>query len=106
MDEAVLRRAIGDDVDAIEGLVAEAFGKYVERIGKPPAPMVADYAALLDESRIWVVERRDAIVAVLVTQTKVTISCWTPLRWPPLLRVVVTAVGCWSERNATPPSRD
>jgi N-acetylglutamate synthase-like GNAT family acetyltransferase len=68
MDEAVLRRAIGDDVDAIEGLVAEAFGKYVERIGKPPAPMVADYAALLDESRIWVVERRDAIVAVLVTQ--------------------------------------
>jgi N-acetylglutamate synthase-like GNAT family acetyltransferase len=68
MDEPVLRRATGDDVVAIEGLVAEAFGKYVERIGKPPAPMVADYAALLDESRIWVVERRDAIVAVLVTQ--------------------------------------
>jgi N-acetylglutamate synthase-like GNAT family acetyltransferase len=68
MDEPVLRRATGDDVVAIEGLVAEAFGKYVERIGKPPAPMVADYAALLDESRIWVIERRDAIVAVLVTQ--------------------------------------
>ena len=64
----LLRRATGDDVDAIEGLVAEAFGKYVERIGRPPAPVVADYAALLDESRIWVVERRDAIVAVLVTQ--------------------------------------
>lgn len=68
MDEPLLRRATGDDVDAISGLVAEAFGKYVERIGKPPAPMVADYAALLDESRIWVVGRRDAIVAVLVTQ--------------------------------------
>ena len=64
----LLRRATGDDVDAIEGLVAEAFGKYVERIGRPPAPVVADYAALLDESRIWVVERRDAIIAVLVTQ--------------------------------------
>ena len=46
----------------------DAFGKYVERIGKPPAPMIADYAELLGESRIWVLESRDAIVAVLVTQ--------------------------------------
>jgi N-acetylglutamate synthase-like GNAT family acetyltransferase len=68
MDEPLLRRATKNDVDAIEGLVKEAFGKYVERIGKPPAPMIADYAALLVESRIWVVERRDAIAAVLVTQ--------------------------------------
>jgi N-acetylglutamate synthase-like GNAT family acetyltransferase len=68
MDEPVLRRATGADVGAIEGLVKEAFGKYVERIGKPPAPMTADYAALLEDSRIWVVERRDAIVAMLVTQ--------------------------------------
>jgi N-acetylglutamate synthase-like GNAT family acetyltransferase len=68
MDESVLRRATGADVGAIEGLVQQAFGKYVERIGKPPAPMTADYAALLEDSRIWVVERRDAIVAMLVTQ--------------------------------------
>ncbi|MDT5299949.1 MAG: hypothetical protein QOG79_3191 [Mycobacterium sp.] len=68
MDEPLLRRATGDDVDAISGLVAEAFGKYVERIGKPPAPMLADYGALLGESRMWVVELRDAIVGVLVTQ--------------------------------------
>jgi N-acetylglutamate synthase-like GNAT family acetyltransferase len=68
MDEPLLRRATGNDVDAIEELVKEAFGKYVERIGKPPAPMIADYAELLGESRIWVVERPDAIVAVLVTQ--------------------------------------
>src|SRR5882757_548988 len=68
MDEPVLRRATGDDIDAIEGLVAESFGKYVERIGKPPAPMLADYAGLLDTSRIWVLERRDAVIAVLVTQ--------------------------------------
>jgi N-acetylglutamate synthase-like GNAT family acetyltransferase len=68
MDEPLLRRATKNDVDAIEGLVKEAFGKYVQRIGKPPAPMIADYAALLVESRIWVVERRNAIAAVLVTQ--------------------------------------
>ncbi|WP_029116285.1 GNAT family N-acetyltransferase [Mycobacterium sp. URHB0044] len=68
MDEPVLRGATKDDVDAIEGLAKDAFGKYVERIGRPPAPMVADYAALLRESRIWVIEERDAIVAMLVTQ--------------------------------------
>jgi N-acetylglutamate synthase-like GNAT family acetyltransferase len=68
MDEHVLRRATKDDVGAIKALVTDAFGKYVERIGKPPAPMIADYAELLDESRIWVLESRDAIVAVLVTK--------------------------------------
>jgi N-acetylglutamate synthase-like GNAT family acetyltransferase len=68
VDEPLLRRATGDDVDAIKGLITESFGKYVERIGKPPAPMLADYAGLLDTSRIWVLERRDAVIAVLVTQ--------------------------------------
>jgi N-acetylglutamate synthase-like GNAT family acetyltransferase len=68
MDEPELRRATGDDIGAIEGLVAESFGKYVERIGKPPAPMLADYAGMLDTSRIWVVVRGDAVIAALVTQ--------------------------------------
>jgi N-acetylglutamate synthase-like GNAT family acetyltransferase len=68
MEESLLRRATVNDVAAIERLVTDAFGKYVERIGKPPAPMIADYSALLGESRIWVVQQRDTIVAVLVTQ--------------------------------------
>jgi N-acetylglutamate synthase-like GNAT family acetyltransferase len=68
MDEPVLRRATGDDIGAIEGLVAESFGKYVERIGKPPAPMLTDYAGMLDTSRIWVLVQGDAVIAVLVTQ--------------------------------------
>jgi len=67
MDEPVLRRATGDDIGAIKGLVDESFGKYVERIGKPPAPMLADYAGMLDTSRIWVLERGDDVIAVLVT---------------------------------------
>jgi N-acetylglutamate synthase-like GNAT family acetyltransferase len=68
MDEPVLRRATGDDVGAIKDLVDESFGKYVERIGKPPAPMLADYADVLGTSRIWVLERGDDVIAVLVTQ--------------------------------------
>jgi N-acetylglutamate synthase-like GNAT family acetyltransferase len=68
MEDSRLRRATAADVEAIEGLVTESFGKYVERIGKPPAPMVADYAGLLDTSRVWVLEREDTVIAVLVTQ--------------------------------------
>jgi N-acetylglutamate synthase-like GNAT family acetyltransferase len=63
-----LRRATSDDVDGITRLVASAFGKYVERIGKPPAPMTADYAALLGTSHVWVLEEGRQIVGVLVTR--------------------------------------
>lgn len=37
--------ATSADVDRIERLVHAAYSMYVERIGKPPAPMEADYAA-------------------------------------------------------------
>jgi len=65
-----LRRATSDDVDGITRLVASAFGKYVERIGKPPAPMTADYAVLLETSRVWVLEEERQIVGVLVTRAE------------------------------------
>jgi hypothetical protein len=43
MTEPGLRRAQDSDVPAIADLVRSAFDMYVSRIGKPPAPMVADY---------------------------------------------------------------
>lgn len=70
MNEAQPRRATHDDVDGIRRLVADAFGKYVDRIGKPPAPMTADYAELIDTSRVWVIEEGSDVVGVLVTQAQ------------------------------------
>ncbi|GAB7067782.1 GNAT family N-acetyltransferase [Mycobacterium hodleri] len=70
MSESHPRRATHDDVEGIRRLVAAAFGKYVDRIGRPPAPMSADYAELLETSRVWVVDHRDEIVGVLVTQAQ------------------------------------
>jgi N-acetylglutamate synthase-like GNAT family acetyltransferase len=64
------RRATHGDVEGIGRLVAAAFGKYVDRIGRAPAPMTADYAELLETSRVWVVDGRDEIVGVLVTQAQ------------------------------------
>ncbi|TQR84968.1 GNAT family N-acetyltransferase [Mycobacterium hodleri] len=70
MSDALPRRATRDDVDGIRRLVADAFGKYVDRIGKPPAPMTADYAELVDTSRVWVIEQGCDVVGVLVTQAQ------------------------------------
>jgi N-acetylglutamate synthase-like GNAT family acetyltransferase len=61
------RRATDTDVAAVTALVAEAFAMYVARIGKPPAPMLADYGALLDEGRIWVIDGTDGLLGMIVT---------------------------------------
>ena len=68
MTQAGLRRATDDDVDGIVQLVQSAFGKYVERMGRTPAPMLADYDELMRTSRVWVMEDRRELVGVLVTR--------------------------------------
>jgi GNAT superfamily N-acetyltransferase len=39
---------------------------YVDRIGKPPAPMLLDYPKLIAERSVWVVKRANEIEGVLV----------------------------------------
>lgn len=76
MGEPTLRRATGDDVPALRELAVNAFAKYVDRIGRAPAPMVADYAKLLDTSRVWVLVTVDddvdggRLLGLLVTQAR------------------------------------
>ncbi|MET0897149.1 MAG: GNAT family N-acetyltransferase [Mycobacterium sp.] len=74
MGEPTLRRATSDDVKAVAELATSAFTKYVDRIGRPPAPMVADYAELLGTSRVWILTAADAdddqLVGLLVTQAR------------------------------------
>ncbi|MCK0177048.1 MULTISPECIES: GNAT family N-acetyltransferase [Mycobacteriaceae] len=67
MPPQTVRRATVGDVPAVERLVAAAFDRYVERIGRPPAPMTHDYRALLDTARVWVSEGADGVTGVLVT---------------------------------------
>jgi ribosomal protein S18 acetylase RimI-like enzyme len=58
--------ATAADVPEIERLVATAYTKYVARIGKPPAPMLADYRALVAASSVWVARAEDGLAGVLV----------------------------------------
>jgi N-acetylglutamate synthase-like GNAT family acetyltransferase len=68
MDGTSIRRATTTDLTDIQRLITDAYRKYIERIGRPPAPMTADYAAALEHSRVWVLESDDAIVGALVTE--------------------------------------
>ena len=66
MTAEILRQATPADRQAIERLVEAAYGMYVERIGKRPAPMDADYAALIDAGLVTVAESEGRVVGILV----------------------------------------
>src|SRR5258708_39239950 len=70
MDGTSIRRAAAADLTDIQRLITDAYTKYIERIGQPPAPMTADYAAALEHSRVWVLECDNAIVGALVTEDR------------------------------------
>jgi hypothetical protein len=61
-----IRPARADEIDAIRLLVRRAYAIYVRRIGTEPAPMRADYAALVHDVAVTVAFDRDAIAGVLV----------------------------------------
>jgi hypothetical protein len=63
-----LRRASTADLAGIQQWIVDAYGKYVERIGRPAAPMTADLTAAMRTARVWVLEDRDALVGALVTE--------------------------------------
>ena len=70
MDATAIRRATTADLAAIQRLIDDAYEKYIERIGRPPAPMTADYGAALEHSGVWVLESGGIIVGALVTETR------------------------------------
>jgi GNAT superfamily N-acetyltransferase len=61
-----MRVAAPADVGAMEEIARTAYQVYVERIGRQPAPMTADYRGAVDAGQAWVAERDDRIVGLLV----------------------------------------
>lgn len=51
-----IRPAVAADSPAVTGLAIAAFERYTERIGRPAMPMTLDYAAAVDEHKIWLAE--------------------------------------------------
>ncbi len=49
-----IRRATVQDLAQIQQCACEAYEKYVDLIGRPPAPMVADFAASIQRGELYV----------------------------------------------------
>jgi hypothetical protein len=62
VEQMSMRRATTADLSDIQRLIDAAYGKYVERIGRPPAPMTADYTAAVRNSRVWLLHRHKILV--------------------------------------------
>ena len=62
----MIRRAEPEDRAAIESIVRAAYAVYIPRIGKPPGPMLDDYAALIADGIVSVIEEADGEIAALI----------------------------------------
>jgi GNAT superfamily N-acetyltransferase len=61
-----VRTATASDVPALRAVAENAYAAYVPRIGRPPAPMTADYAAAVRSGLTWVAESGGEVVGLLV----------------------------------------
>ena len=61
-----LRRATAEDVPALAAIAEAAYAVYVPRIGRPPPPMVADYAAAVRDAETWVLDDGGRVAGYLV----------------------------------------
>jgi len=62
----IIREALINDVDAVKACVVKAFEIYTSRIGKPPGPMILDFAAEIEARHVWLAELDGQVVGVLV----------------------------------------
>ena len=64
--EPTLRPAASADVAAITRIVRDAYSVYLPRMGKPPAPMLADYAATVTAKQATVLDAGGTVAGVIV----------------------------------------
>jgi len=62
----IIRQAEQEDQEALVACVQAAYSKYIERIGKKPAPMLADYKALIAQRMVYVLADEKEVRGVLV----------------------------------------
>ena len=62
----MIRPARPEDRAAVEAIVAAAYARYIARIGKPPGPMLDDYAARIADGAVSVFEEADGRLAGII----------------------------------------
>ena len=66
IDALRIRAATAADVPAIANIVDQAYRHYIARIGRPPGPMLDDYAARVSEGTVWVLDEEEAVIAAII----------------------------------------
>ncbi|HUN76910.1 MAG TPA: GNAT family N-acetyltransferase [Steroidobacteraceae bacterium] len=56
-DTIKLRKAVSTDLQAVTSCAQVAYGKYIERIGKAPAPMHSDFAEQIAQGLLYIAMR-------------------------------------------------
>ena len=67
-----IRRASAGEAAAANEITSAAYRPYIERIGREPAPMSADFEALIAAGDVWVATDQDRVVVVLVLRLQGT----------------------------------
>ncbi len=67
-----IRRAAAGDAAAAAAVTSAAYRPYIERIGREPAPMGADFDALIAAGDVWVATDQGRVVGVLVLRLQDT----------------------------------
>jgi GNAT superfamily N-acetyltransferase len=70
MDEPRIRAATAEDTPLVTQIVEHAYRPYIPRIGKPPGPMLDDYAVRVAEGVVWVIEEGDSVAGIIVPLPK------------------------------------
>jgi ribosomal protein S18 acetylase RimI-like enzyme len=66
MNDKAIRHAGPADQVAVEAIVGAAYSIYIERIGKPPGPMLDDYGGLIEADAVHVLDDSSGTVAALI----------------------------------------
>ena len=61
-----IRLAMASDGSAVSKCINEAYSKYIDRLGKKPAPMLADYSELIARQIVYVIGSELEMRAVMV----------------------------------------
>ncbi|KAL0932527.1 acetyltransferase protein [Colletotrichum truncatum] len=66
-----ISRATHTDIPVIQAIVNRAYAKYIDRIGRPPAPMTANYTELLTAHNVFVLKltsTNDIVGSIILSQ--------------------------------------
>jgi GNAT superfamily N-acetyltransferase len=59
---SMIRKATAADANTVRGIARAAYGRYIAAMGRQPAPMVADFHALIAAGHVYVTDARDGFV--------------------------------------------